>query len=161
MLSDVLTADGPAPGHEDELALFAPFVGTWDLAVEETAEDGGVSRYAAEWHWGWALGGRAVADVWIAPGHEHGLSLRFPDPAAPGRWRSTWLGPQRGWVIPFTAFRDGAGIVLEGRRDDVALRWIFSDLTPDAFRWRAEETAPGAAPRVRQRFTCTRRQARR
>jgi hypothetical protein len=45
------------------------------------------------------------------------------------------------------------GFVLEGRRDDVALGWVFSSLTADSFSWRAEEIEPGAsAPRVRQRF---------
>ena len=156
-LEGVLTAGGPAEGHEGELELFGRFVGVWDLAVEERTPDGGVERYPAEWRWGWALGGRAVADVWIAPGHEHGLSLRFPDPARPGTWRSTWLGPHRGWVIPFTARAAGEEIVLAGRRDGTELRWVFHDVTPGAFRWRAEETPPGGTPAVRQRFTCTRR----
>jgi hypothetical protein len=106
--------------------------------------------------------------VWINPARadragadgEWGLSLRFFDEAL-GAWRSTWHGPKKGWVIPFTARPDTAadnpgGIVLEGTRDDVALRWIFSEIGAESFQWRAEEIGPDRVAYVRQRFEATR-----
>jgi hypothetical protein len=162
-------AAGPRPELVDRLALFAPLIGRWDLVVEEFDPDGSSRTTDAEWEFGWALDGRAVADVWVSPSRaaraagapdgEWGVSIRFPDPDA-DTWRSTWLGPRRGWVIPFAAGPAEPGstdaIVLAGERDGVRLRWIFSDLTTDSFRWRAEETPPGGQPWIRQRFTATR-----
>src|SRR5262245_66558802 len=119
---------------------------------------------SAEWHFSWALDGRAVVDVWINPSRadrteatdgEWGMSVRFYDPVV-GAWRSTWHGPKKGWVIPFVARPHPEGIVLEGRRDDVDLHWIFSDIGSDSFRWRAEETGPDGATMIRQRFVATR-----
>jgi len=131
--------------------------------------DGTVAESTAEWHFTWALNGKAVADVWINPARvdrtggadgEWGLSLRFYDPALDA-WRSTWHGPAKGWVIPFLARPDTdadnpGGIVLEGTRDGVTLRWTFSEIGPESFRWRAEETGPDRVAYVRQRFEATR-----
>jgi hypothetical protein len=125
------------PELADRLGIFAPLIGSWVLRVEDIGQDGAVEVSDGEWHFGWALDGRALADVWLSPSRaaratgardgEWGLSLRFWD-----------------------------GLVLEGERDDVRLHWIFSDITPTSFQWRAEEAEPGADFRVRQRFTATR-----
>jgi hypothetical protein len=165
-LADAFTAAAPRPELADRLGVFAPLVGSWDLVVEDVGPDGDVEVGDGEWHFGWALDGRALADVWISPSRgaraegardgEWGLSLRFWDEAF-GAFRSTWMGPLRGWVIPFTARPTADGLVLEGDRDGTRLRWIFTEVTATGFRWRAEEAEPGADFRVRQRFTATRR----
>jgi hypothetical protein len=158
------TAAAPRPELADRLALFAPLIGSWALAVYDFGPDGEVDQSNAEWHFSWALDGRAVADVWINPARadrgpeadgEWGLSLRFYDPAIDA-WRSTWHGPKKGWVIPFVGRPTGDGLMLEGVRGDTALRWVFSEVTDSTFRWRAEETGPDGAITVRQRFEGTR-----
>jgi hypothetical protein len=35
-----------------------------------------------EWHFGWALAGRAIVDVFHAAGRDHGVVVRFFDPEA-------------------------------------------------------------------------------
>jgi hypothetical protein len=163
---DVFGADDPRPELADRLGVFAPLIGSWDLVVEDVEPDGTVAVSDGEWHFGWALDGRALADVWLSPSRtaraagardgEWGLSLRFWDERL-GAYRSTWHGPLRGWVIPFTARPTPDGLALEGTRDRTSLRWIFSDVTGTGFRWRAEEAEDGTTFRVRQRFTATRR----
>jgi hypothetical protein len=164
-LAAVFLADGPRPELAERLAPFAPLIGSWSLVVTEYEPDGGSVEHGAEWHFGWALNGRALADVWISPPRadrspgdpgEWGLSLRFWDESL-GAFRSTWHGPGRGWVIPFVArpTADG-GLELRGQRDGTALRWVFSDVTATSFAWRAEETPPGGRAWVRQRFAATR-----
>ncbi|HEU5471640.1 MAG TPA: hypothetical protein VFV67_13380 [Actinophytocola sp.] len=162
--TEVFVAGAPRPELAEHLAPFAPLIGSWDLRVFEYEPDGVVRESSAEWHFSWALDGRAVADVWINPARadrgpdadgEWGLSLRFYDPAI-GAWRSTWHGPKRGWVIPFVARTSADGIVLEGRQGDTGHRWIFSELTGDSFRWRREETGPDGNTAVRQRFEAKR-----
>jgi hypothetical protein len=169
VLAEVFPAAAPRPELADRLGVFAPLIGSWDLRVTDVAPDGTESVRDGEWHFGWALDGRAVADVWISPSRaaraagapdgEWGLSLRFWDEGL-GAYRSTWHGPHRGWVIPFTARPTGDGLALEGERDGTRLRWVFSDVGADSFRWRAEEDADGTGFRVRQRFEATRTQGR-
>lgn len=140
-----LAATGPHPDFAEELMLFGQFVGTWDIEV--TWIDGGqvTRRENGEWHFSWVLDGRAVQDVWIVPTrreraagaapYEWVTSLRFYDPRIQA-WRSTWVGPVHGLVIPFVARKEGDTIVLEGRRPEGwPTRWWFSDITPESFRW--------------------------
>jgi hypothetical protein len=151
--ADTFTSPGPRPDLADRLALFAPLIGSWHLTVHDDQPG-----RTAEWHFSWALAGRAVADVWKRHGAdgECGLSLRFYDPEIDA-WRSTWHGPKTGWVIPFIARATADdGIALTGSGGDISFRWIFSDITADSFRWRAEETTRGGPTIVRQRFEAVR-----
>ena len=163
-LQDAFAATGPAPGMAERLALFGQFVGSWDLDVTDFDDDGTETVTPGEWHFGWTLGGRAVADVWICPRRaadrtspgEHGLTVRFYDDAL-GAWRSTWIGPGRQVVRQFVARAEVDGIVLSGAFDDGQLRWAFSDITPTAFRWRNEVSHDGGRTwRVQQRFVARR-----
>lgn len=165
-MDTLLTSGGPRPELAARLELFAPLIGTWSLVVENTAADGTVQVTDGEWEFFWALDGRAVIDVWASPGPasrtaadtdgEWGMTVRFFDPKIDA-YRSTWHGPARGWVIPFILTRTEDGFGLVGDRDGTALRWVFSDIASDSFRWRAEETEPGAPePFVRQRFAASR-----
>ncbi|MEU3628246.1 hypothetical protein BS329_35460 [Amycolatopsis coloradensis] len=163
----VFTSARPRPELAARLAVFEPLIGSWDLVVRDYDENGGVRTTDAEWHFGWALDGRAVTDIWISPSRasrvegdsdtdgEWGMSLRFYDPGIDA-FRSTWLGPGRGWVIPFVGKQTENGFEIEADTDGVQRRWIFTDLTTESFSWRAEETLPNGTPFVRQRFTATR-----
>jgi hypothetical protein len=140
-------ADGPAEGVD--LSLFGQFVGSWVLDCTEYEPDGSSSVHRGEWHFGYALGGRATTDVWILPGIEHGVSLRFPDPdAGTGVWRSTWVGPGRRRTHTFRASPVGPEIVLDGGD----LRWTFSEIEPDGFRWRNEAKRPDGTWWLQQEF---------
>jgi hypothetical protein len=146
---DVVFAGGPAPDVADKLQLFGQFVGSWELDV---AYHGPTDerRLSGEWHFAWALNGHAVQDVWIAPHRrdrkrgeapvDWGTTIRFYDPRIDA-WRSTWIGPAEGLVLPFIARPVGDEIVLEGSfEDDKLTRWIFSEVAPNSFRWRAIES---------------------
>ncbi|HEY0630498.1 MAG TPA: hypothetical protein VGC98_00465 [Thermoleophilaceae bacterium] len=141
-----------------------PLIGSWSLIVENIRPDGSVQVTDAEWHFSWALGGRAVVDVWISPSRhnappagpeEWGMSVRFYDESIE-RIRSTWHGPHRGWVIPFLARATGDEITLDGEHDGLDVRWTFSGITQHSFKWRAAERPPGGEWRVRQQFAATR-----
>lgn len=164
-----LHAAGPDSEHEDDLRLFGQFVGSWDLDCTEYAADGTAETRPGEWHFGWVLDGRAIQDVWVFPSRayrqatgeetvEHGVSLRFYD-AAIDAWRSTWVGPVRGRVHTFIARAVGAEIHLDGDAEDgTPLRWAFSEITPDSFRWRNEiADGPEGAWRLQQEMRVRRR----
>ena len=108
-----------------------------------------------ELHFGWVLGGRAVQDIWIVPGRGepgeggpplafHGSTIRFYDPAIDA-WRSTWIEPVNGRVRRFIGRPAGDDILLLSDEDEPQLRWRFTDITPDSFRWRAEISHDGGA----------------
>jgi hypothetical protein len=145
-IGGVLLSDGPDPRGATELMQFGRFVGAWDLDVTYFDPAGVVSREVkGEWHFGWVLEGRAVADVWIVPRRslrgssgppagEYGMSLRFYDNDI-AAWRSTWLGPVHKVVLPFIAKQVGETMVLERTEGERMVRWIFSEITPETFKW--------------------------
>ena len=149
-LREALHATGADPARADELRLFGQFVGSWTLDWAGT-DPSATTR--GELHVGWVLGGRAVQDVWIVPGRGqpgegrpplafHGSTIRFYDPTI-GAWRSTWIEPVNGRVRRFIGRPVDGGILLLSDEDDPQLRWRFTDITPDAFRWRSESSSDG------------------
>jgi hypothetical protein len=150
---DALAAHAAHPERRSRMHAFGQFVGSWDLDVRWYGDDGELLHATTgEWHFGWILGGLGVQDVWIVPSQrradplarslpwgDYGTSVRFFDPAI-GAWRSTWIGPVRGLVIPFIARETPTGVeLLANREPDIRLRWSFSDITPQSFTWRNEE----------------------
>ena len=103
-----------------------------------------------EAHFAWVLEGRAVQDVWIMPRrsdrggtYEHGVNsygttLRLWD-AALQAWRVTWLNPAQGARAELIGRRVGSDIVQIGHHaDGTPIRWMFTDITKDSFRWTGE-----------------------
>jgi hypothetical protein len=141
-----LIASAPAPELSEKADLFGRLVGSWEVDLISHRPDPILPKYVeCEWHFGWVLGGRAIQDVWIAPKRtlrihgagEWGTMIRFYDESIDA-WRCTWHGPRRGVVRSFLARAGDDGIVLEGVFDDEGpLRWIFSEITHDSFKWRA------------------------
>ena len=147
---ETLQSDQPRPELAEKLQLFGQFVGSWDLKVVNHKPDSVSETLEGEWHFGWVLDGRAIQDVWIAPKRslrtggeaasgEYGATLRFYDPKIDA-WRSTWIGPTRGWVLPFIARQVNDEIVLEGDFEGVSRKWIFSEITFESFYWRSIES---------------------
>jgi hypothetical protein len=151
---DTLRSNGPHPELAAKLQLFGQFVGSWDVEIINYKPDGSREVVPGEWHFGWVLEGRAIQDVWIAPKRslrsqskgvsgDYGATLRFFDPKIDA-WRSTWIGPAKGYVLPFIACQIGDEIVLEGSFESNKRRkWIFSDITGETFKWRAIESDDG------------------
>jgi hypothetical protein len=151
---EALQSDGPYGDLAPKLQLFGQFVGSWDVEITNYKPDGSREVVQGEWHFGWVLEGRAIQDVWIAPKRslretskgvtgDYGATLRFYDPKIDA-WRSTWIGPVKGYVLPFIARQVGDEIVLEGSFESGKSRkWIFSDITIESFKWRAVESDDG------------------
>jgi hypothetical protein len=137
-----LAADGPIPELADELRTFGQFVGVWDVDMSIRQPGGASQRLQGEWHFGWALGGRAIVDVFHVPGRDHGIVVRFYDPDLRA-WRISYSGPIARRQILFLAREHDEEIVLEGEESGTKLRWIFSEITTTSFAWRALESRDG------------------
>jgi hypothetical protein len=146
-----LHADGPSPDRGANMDLYAWLIGSWDLDVTGFLADGKQRRRPGEWHFGWALEGRAIQDVWIVPPrgaarqgdaaanvNSYGTTLRVYDPKIDA-WHIQWTDPVTQTYFTMIGRKEGADIVQLGKSPDGNLiRWSFSEIMPDAFRWRGE-----------------------
>lgn len=167
-LLPVIPSATPHPSVAARLAPFAPLIGSWDVDIVYHSPAGD-RRVTGEWHFDWALEGRAIVDVWIAPARplrhgpmpvsgEWGMTVRFYDPAIDA-WRSTWHGPKNGVLMPFIGRLVNGEIVLEGSFEPgVASRWIFSAITADTFHWRAVTSRDGWKTETLEQEMSARRQ---
>jgi hypothetical protein len=163
VLADLMVSDAPRPEYADAFEPFAPLIGSWDLDVRWYDESGEVTRQTkGEWHFAWALDGRALADIWITPSRtaratdgdgEWGLSIRIYDPELKA-FRSTWLGPKAAFVMTFIAHATIGSITLESQM--AKTRWAFSDITATSFHWRNEDETDDGRVILRQTFEATR-----
>lgn len=168
---NALGAEGPSGDRAGKMDLYGRFIGSWDLDVRQFSEDGRERRRAGEWHFGWALEGRAIQDVWIVPPRGEGrhgdatakinscgTTLRVYDPDIDA-WRIQWTDPVARSFLQMIGRAEGDEIVQLGTRADGQLmRWRFSEITSDSFLWRGEISADnGASWRVNTEFTAQRR----
>ncbi len=160
---DRLVSEAASPDIPEDQRLFEPLVGSWDLVVTWYDRAGAVTRREnGEWHFVRVLNGLGIQDVWIVPGpseraagkgpYEYGTSIRFYDPGI-AAWRSTWIGPMHGVVVPFIGRRTDDGIVLETQTGD-PMHWSFHDITADRFIWKNHKNDGGW--RLVQDFIATR-----
>ena len=142
---DALRADGPAPEHAGKMGLYAWLIGDWTMDCVVYRDDGTRHRGTGEIHFGWVLAGRAIQDVWILPGIFHGTTLRVYDPAIDA-WRILWNDPLKQYYTRQIGRARGKDIVQEGRNDaGEGLRWSFTEITADSFRWTGERSRDGGA----------------
>jgi hypothetical protein len=138
-----LAASGPDPEHRDEMALFGQFIGSWDIEMVSMPPGKLQDRFIAEWHFGWALEGRAVQDVLITrrPSGElvgYGSTVRSFDRRR-GSWWIVWQDPLAGEFAVLLARQEGGDIVLEGQwtlgAPNARFRWTFHNIQHDSFEW--------------------------
>ena len=165
-LADALLAKTADSRLARQLELFGRFVGDWEVAVTNHLPDGTRQTLNGEWHFGWILGGAAIQDVWMVPARAerasgkplvaYGTTLRFYD-AKLDAWHGVWASASYRNFILFTA-RGGSGeITMEAENAQPPIRWVFSDVTAQSFRWRAMESKDGwKTADVQQEMTATR-----
>jgi hypothetical protein len=146
----VLAAEKRSPDIPESEDLYGGLVGSWELDVRRNLVDVSDRGWKGEVHFGWVLEGRAVQDVWIVPRRSErnanlgktnnmfGTTLRVWD-AQLKAWRVTWINPVTGSRNELVGRRSGKDIVQLGLDDDgLPVRWTFTDITNDSFRWTGE-----------------------
>lgn len=142
----------PARSYEipEAADAYGWLIGSWDLDVRRFGTNGAEHTGSGEVHFAWVLEGRAMQDVWIMPRRAernprlgktfnvYGMTLRVWD-AVKQAWLVTWINPVTGARDELIGRRRGADIVQVGTHSDgTPIRWIFTDITPDSFRWVGE-----------------------
>ena len=145
-----LASPGCSPEIPEASDLYGWLIGSWELDVLHYGVDQRGRGIKGEVHFSWVLEGRVVQDVWIMPRRSertpqlektcnmYGATIRVWD-AALQAWRVTWINPVTGWRDELIGRRSGEDIVQIGTHaDGTPIRWIFSEITPDSFRWTGE-----------------------
>jgi hypothetical protein len=140
---DALHTTGPAPDRADKMKLYGWLIGRWTMDAIVHRDDGTQHRDVGEIHFGWVLEGRAIQDVWILPGVFYGTTLRVYDPGLDA-WHILWSDPLRQFYTRQIGRAQGDDIVQEGTNQaGEAVRWSFTKITRDAFRWIGERSPDG------------------
>jgi hypothetical protein len=143
--------------------LYGWLIGSWDMDVVHYRVDLRDAPRRGEIHFGWVLEGRAVQDVWIMPPRRernrglaagaasqagdadytmYGTTLRIWDPTLRA-WRVTYVNPRTGQRDELTGQRIGDDPVQIGTHaNGTPIRWNFTDITRDSFRWTGVALAP-------------------
>ena len=141
-------ARSPAIPPTDDLYGF--LIGSWELDLTAYDDGGNVTRSTGEAHCGWVLQGLAVQDVFINPrrtdrgpqspkfANWYGTTIRIYDPSIEA-WRVCWFNPHDGIRAELIGRRRGEDVVQEGQfPDGTKIRWSFSEIAADSYRWRGE-----------------------
>jgi uncharacterized damage-inducible protein DinB len=150
----VLAAPGRSPEIPESADAYGWLVGSWELDVLHYWTDVAGRGLEAEAHFFWVLEGRAVQDVWIMPRRAErtavldktndmfGTTLRVWDPKVQA-WRITWINPVTGARNELLGRWSGKDVVQVGTHSDgTPIRWVFTDIAPDSFRWIGESLNP-------------------
>ena len=138
-----LRSSGPAADRADKMTLYGRFVGSWSMAATVYPDDGSRHEAPGEIYFSWVLEGRAIQDVWILPGVFCGTTLRVYDPAIDA-WRILWSDPLRQFYARQIGRAEGNDIVQYGTNDaGDTLRWSFTEIGADSFRWTGERSRDG------------------
>jgi hypothetical protein len=142
---DALHAARPAPDRADQLSLYGWLIGQWEMDAVIHRDDGTQHKGRGEIHFGWVLEGRAIQDVWILPGVFYGTTLRVYDPGIDA-WHILWSDPMRQVYTRQIGRAYADGIVQDGKNDaGEPVRWSFTEISPNGFRWRGERSRDGGA----------------
>lgn len=163
-LLERLFAAGPHPDLGEHAATYGRLIGSWRGEYRDPHPEGDEVG-PLEVHFGWALEGRAVQDMWLVPDDAatatrkrsmYGTSLRVFDAAAK-LWRVDWFNTRRGAHVHLVGRRIGDDIVQTGYWDDRPQRWCFRDVGADAFTWEAHGLDDdGVSWRLQTRFRLAR-----
>jgi hypothetical protein len=142
----LLASSGPPEGETSELMaelmLYGQFAGSWSMEGTWYGRDGSSRTGTGEWHFGWVLGGRGIQDVLYATGatpDQYGTSLRAYHPAIRA-WHVTWMQPASSEFVNLIGRKAGDRIVQDGHGPEPGqrVRWSFTDITNESFRWIGE-----------------------
>ena len=152
---EALHSDGPAADRADKMQLYGRFVGDWEMDSVYYLADGTTRKGQGEIHFGWALQGRAIQDVWRIPGRDpngpddpskslmFGTTLRIYDPAIDA-WHIIWSDPVKQYYSRQIGRARGADILQEGTdADGTPVRWSFTSITANSFHWHGERSHDG------------------
>lgn len=149
-----LAAADRSPEIPEDSDIYGWLIGNWELDVRYYRVDVSSQKLKGEAHFARVLEGRAIQDTWIMPRRSersvepdrscnmYGTTLRRWDSSLEA-WRVTWINPVTGMCDELIGRRDGQDIIQIGTHaNGTPIRWIFTEITADSFRWIGEALNP-------------------
>ena len=137
---NALCCDRPAADRADKMRLYGWLIGSWTFGATVHRDNGTKHQGQGEIHFGWVLEGRAIQDVWILPGIFCGTTLRVYDPGIDA-WHILWSDPLRQYFTRQIGHAQDNDIVQLGKNQiGETVRWSFTAIKPDSFRWIGEHS---------------------
>lgn len=146
--TDALKAENRSPEIPESEDAYGWLVGSWQLDCRRYA--GEPVHIMGEAHFGWALEGRAIQDVWIMPSRAErtslsdkkknmfGTTLRVWDSSIQA-WRIYWRNPVHNhWEDQIGRWSGKAVVQIGTRANGTPTRWSFTEITRDSFHWLGE-----------------------
>jgi hypothetical protein len=137
-----LVSHDKSPLIPEEENLYGCFVGEWDFDWFDNLDAPTPRHIKGEWIFRWILEGLAIQDLFICPSRET-RNITTQSDAAYGTTVRMYNPKRKIWDILYTEW--GGATCLEAHREDgkiiqVAvnkenLRWVFSEIAPNSFRW--------------------------
>jgi hypothetical protein len=138
--NEALHSSAPAPDRTEQMKLYGWLIGSWSMDAKVYRDDGAQHQGNGEIHFAWTLVGRAIQDVWILPGIFYGTTLRVYDPGIDA-WHILWSDPLRQVYARQIGRARGDDIVQLGKNDaGEPVRWSFTAVKADSFRWIGERS---------------------
>jgi hypothetical protein len=143
-LASSLLANGPHPSLGHHAETYGRFVGSW-AGEYRVFLPRGTKAGRIRVSFGWILEGRAIQDSGWAFEDEPdsdgpGSTLRFYDPGIQA-WRIIFVDPVHHAHNEMVGRRVGDDVVQQGYSRDRAIKWTFTDVTPNSFIWRGYHLA--------------------
>jgi hypothetical protein len=141
-----LGATGPHASLGEHADTYGRVIGSWQGELHDHFSGKTPQTRSVEAHFAWVLEGRAVEDVWVTPARPdrsatekaaldwYGSTLRIYDPKAE-LWRVVWTDPASGYRIELEGRRRADDVVQLGMRAGRPIRWTFSEIRAESFRW--------------------------
>jgi len=146
--TDALKAENRSPEIPESEDAYGWLVGSWQLDCRRYA--GEPVHIRGEAHFGWALEGRAIQDVWIMPSRAErtslsdkkknmfGTTLRVWDSSIQA-WRIYWRNPVHNhWEDQIGRWSGKEVVQIGTRANGTPTRWSFTEITRDSFHWLGE-----------------------
>lgn len=139
---DALLFDGRSPLIPAEEDLYGCFVGDWDFDWFDRLDKPEPRHAKGEWIFRRILEGLAVQDLFICPSRATRSTAPQPD-AAYGTTVRMYNPGKKAWDILYTEWgcatrleaRAEQGRIVQRAAGNDRLRWVFSDIGSDSFRW--------------------------
>lgn len=141
--SDALISDTKSMLISEDNDLFGPMIGNWDFEWVDGHGTRCERHVQGEWFFVRVLEGLAVQDVFICPSRQARQTNKQPD-AAYGSTMRIYDPASCAWSVSY--FESDLSFRLDAKRegDEIVLteittrrmKWIFSEITCDSFRWR-------------------------
>ncbi|RRD02385.1 hypothetical protein [Prevotella sp. OH937_COT-195] len=128
-----------------EYDYFGGLIGEWDIVWNDHLEDVEPRQVKGEWIFSRVLDGTAVQDLFIVPSRSERLRDKQPD-AEYGTTLRIFNPKTMAWDIFYGCMGEAIRLTACKMNNDIILtenttkkmRYVFSDITSSAFRWRKE-----------------------